>query len=299
MKGIVLAGGAGTRLHPLTIATSKQLLPIYDKPLIYYPIATLMLAGLRDILIITTPDDRAAFAKLLGSGSQWGLRLSYAVQPRPEGLAQAFVIGRDFVGADQVALVLGDNIFHGQGLSKLLQRAAARANGATVFGYEVSDPERYGIVEINEKGKALTIEEKPARPRSNLAVTGLYFYDNRVVEIASRLKPSSRGELEITDVNRRYLELGELHVEHLGRGFAWLDAGTHRSLLDASEYVRTIEERQGLKIACLEEIAYRLSYIDGAQLKAFAMAAGKSGYGDYLRKLSRSLLQPSLRAVEG
>jgi glucose-1-phosphate thymidylyltransferase len=287
MKGIVLAGGSGTRLHPLTLSVSKQLLPIYDKPMIYYPLSVLMLAGIREILVITTPEDAAQFRRLLGDGGQWGIALSYAVQPRPEGLAQAFVIGRDFVGADRVALVLGDNIFFGHGLSGLLQSACGRAHGATVFGYEVSDPERYGVVAFDAAGRVIGIEEKPARPRSRFAVTGLYFYDNDVLEIAAGVRPSARGELEITDVNRAYLARGDLHVEKMGRGFAWLDTGTFDSLIQAGQFVQTIEARQSLKIAAPEEIAWRNGWITDADLDALANALEKSGYGDYLRGLTR------------
>jgi glucose-1-phosphate thymidylyltransferase len=287
MKGIVLAGGSGTRLHPLTLSVSKQLLPIYDKPMIYYPLSVLMLAGIREILVITTPEDAAQFRRLLGDGGQWGIAMSYAVQPRPEGLAQAFVIGRDFVGADRVALVLGDNIFFGHGLSGLLQSARGRAHGATVFGYEVSDPERYGVVAFDAAGRVIGIEEKPARPRSRFAVTGLYFYDNDVLEIAAGVRPSARGELEITDVNRAYLARGDLHVEKMGRGFAWLDTGTFDSLIQAGQFVQTIEARQSLKIAAPEEIAWRNGWITDADLDALANALEKSGYGDYLRGLTR------------
>ncbi len=281
-KGIILAGGSGTRLHPVTRAVCKQLLPVFDKPLIYFPISTLMLAGIRDILVITTPEDQAVFQALLGSGEQWGLRLAYAVQPEPKGLAEAFLIGRDFIGDDHCALVLGDNIFFGQSIRDDLRRAVARPDGATVFGYRVVDPERYGVVDFDKSGRAVSIEEKPENPRSNYAVTGLYFYDNRVVDIAAEIAPSGRGELEITDVNRRYLEEGALHVERLGRGYAWFDAGTHDSLLQAGEFVRTIQQRQGFQISCLEEIAYRLGYIDCAALKALAEPLLKSDYGRYL-----------------
>ena len=285
-KGIILAGGSGTRLHPVTRAVCKQLLPIYDKPLIYFPLTTLMLAGIRDILVITTPEDQAAFKRLLNAGEQWGLRLSYAVQPKPEGLAQAFLIGRDFIADDHCALVLGDNIFFGHYIREDLKRAAGQALGATVFGYQVRDPERYGVVEFDAAGRAVSLEEKPARPRSSYAVTGLYFYDNQVVDIAASIRPSRRGELEITDVNRRYLEEGQLRVERMGRGYAWFDAGTHDSLLQAAEFVRTIQERQGLQIACPEEIAYRLGYIDAAQLSRLAGPLEKTEYGQYLRRIS-------------
>ncbi|MDR1989141.1 MAG: glucose-1-phosphate thymidylyltransferase RfbA [Acidobacteriaceae bacterium] len=285
MKGIILAGGTGSRLHPLTRAVSKQLMPVYNKPMVYYPLSTLMLAGIRDVLVITTPQDQASFTHLLGDGTELGLRITYAAQPKPEGLAQAFTIGRDFVGADRVALALGDNIFYGSHFTDLLRAAVAREHGATVFGYWVRDPERYGVVELDEQGRAVSLEEKPKAPKSSFAVTGLYFYDNRVLDIAAALTPSARGELEITDVNRTYLEWDALHVEKLPRGTAWLDTGTHEALMQASNYIQAVEERQGLMVACPEEIAFRLGYISRAQLAALAVPMASSTYGQYLLRL--------------
>jgi glucose-1-phosphate thymidylyltransferase len=291
-KGIILAGGSGTRLFPVTQVVSKQLLPVYDKPMIYYPLSTLMLAGIREILLISTPEDTPRFAQLLGDGSKWGLDLSYAVQPAPEGLAQAFIIGREFVGGNPCALVLGDNIFYGHDLSVQLTRANERKDGATVFAYPVSDPERYGVAEFDEDGRVISLEEKPKLAKSRYAVTGLYFYDNRVLDVAAHLKPSARGELEITDVNRVYLDRGELVCEVMGRGMAWLDTGTHESLLEAAQYIETIERRQGLKIACPEEIAYRLGYIDAAAIERLGNSMAKNGYGQYLLDLLR---EPNIR----
>jgi len=286
-KGILLAGGAGTRLHPATLAVSKQLLPVYDKPMVYYPLATLMLAGIREVLLISTPQDTPRFEMLLGDGSAWGMRIRYTVQPSPDGLAQAFVIGRDFVGGGPSALVLGDNIFHGHDLVRLLQDANAQTSGATVFAYHVKDPQRYGVVAFDAKGNATSIEEKPQQPKSNCAVTGLYFYDGEACDIAATLKPSPRGELEITDLNRRYLESGRLQVQTMGRGFAWLDTGTHESLLEAAQFIQTLESRQGLKVACPEEIAWRSGWIDTEQLLALAAPLAKTGYGSYLQALAQ------------
>ncbi|WP_428397793.1 glucose-1-phosphate thymidylyltransferase RfbA [Marinobacter salarius] len=290
MKGIILAGGSGSRLYPITLGTSKQLLPVYDKPMIYYPLSVLMLAGIQDILIITTAEDKSGFMRALGTGEQFGVRLSYAVQSSPDGLAQAFIIGEEFIGTDGVCLVLGDNVFYGEGFTPKLKKAANRANGATVFGYKVKDPERFGVVEFDENKRAISLEEKPKNPRSHFAVTGLYFYDNRVIEIAKKVKPSDRGELEITDINRAYLDNGDLNVELLGRGFAWLDTGTHESLLEAAQFVETIEKRQGYKIACLEEIAFNQGWLGKKQVEAQAEELKKSSYGEYLIALASEKL---------
>lgn len=288
MKGIILAGGSGTRLYPVTRSVSKQLMPVYDKPMIYYPIAVLMLAGIKDILVITTPEDQKQFKRLLNDGAQWGISLQYAIQPEPKGLAQAFIIGEDFIKSDPVCLILGDNIFFGHRLPEQIQKASKRAKGATIFGYYVRSPKRYGVVNFDEKGKVIDIEEKPAKPKSNYAVTGLYFYDNDVVKIAKNIKPSKRGELEITDVNKAYLNRGNLHVELIGRGAAWLDTGTHESLLDAANFIKVVEDRQGLKIACLEEIAYRLGYITVSQVLTIAESLAKNNYGQYLLHLIKA-----------
>ena len=288
MRGIILAGGAGTRLHPMTLAASKQLLPVYDKPMIYYPISTLMLAGVREILIISTPHDLPSFQRMLGDGSKWGITFHYAEQPRPEGLAQAYIIGADFVGKENSVLILGDNIFYGHGLPELMGRAAARKSGATVFAYHVADPERYGVVELDAENRALSIEEKPKQPKSNWAVTGLYFYDHRVIDIAANMKPSPRGELEITDVNAAYMRSGDLYVEKMGRGFAWLDTGTPASLMEAADYVRILETRQGLRIACPEETAFHMGFITRDQLAALGRELGKSSYGQYLTQIATS-----------
>lgn len=291
MKGIILAGGSGTRLYPLTTVTSKQLLPVYDKPMIYYPLSTLMLSGIKDILIISTPDDTPRFEALLGNGSQFGLNLEYRVQPSPEGLAQAFLIGEDFIGDDSVAMILGDNIYYGSGMRKILQRAANKENGATVFGYHVQDPQRFGVVEFNQEGKVISVEEKPEVPKSNYAITGLYFYDNRVVDIAKNVQPSARGELEITSINEEYLKMGDLEVELLGRGFTWLDTGTHQSLVEATNFVKTVEEHQGIKIAAPEEVAYINGWITKEQLWECGEKLSKTGYGQYLMKVANGEIQ--------